>query len=206
MKKSLLRLKNVGRKQLFVGILAATLLFSSGVAFAYTSLDFNVKATQWANTNCNNPTSVGNQRAFFCYLWHKNTEQQEQIDAQTATNTTQQGQISTFESRVQILEDKNTPEILNIFPENGCCNHMQESTIINPVGRSFIYFEGTWVSGQGGFNIYYSDNGEDWIHLDALAGNSNNPNYRAKLIPVAHPYYKVIVINNFTGKLTGFIQ
>ena len=77
------------RNILVASIAVATIIFFSGVAFAYTSQDWVTKATAWANTNCVNPAGAGNQKAFFCYLWSKSAEQQAAINNLNTANNTQ---------------------------------------------------------------------------------------------------------------------
>lgn len=88
-------------KKLLAVLIIGLFIFSSGVAFAYTSQDWVVKATAWANSNCVNPSGAGNQKAFFCYLWSKSAEQQTAINNLNTANSTKTSQISDLQGKAK---------------------------------------------------------------------------------------------------------
>jgi len=105
-------------KKLLAISLIGFFIFSSGVAFAYTSQDWVTKATAWANTNCVNPTAATKQKAFFCYLWSKSAEQQTAIDNLTTANNTKTTQIGDLQSKAKniwVYDQNNTK--LGIFSQ-----------------------------------------------------------------------------------------
>jgi hypothetical protein len=105
-------------KKLLAISLIGFFIFSSGVAFAYTSQDWVTKATSWANTNCVNPTAATKQKAFFCYLWSKSDEQQTAIDSLNSANSTKTTQIGDLQNKAKniwVYDQNNTK--LGIFSQ-----------------------------------------------------------------------------------------
>lgn len=112
-------------------------IFSSGVAFAYTSQDWVAKATAWANTNCVNPSGAGNQKAFFCYLWSKSAEQQTAIDSLNIANSTKTVQINDLQNKAKNIwvYDQNNAK-LGVFSQGYSANS-NKTTLSDPVASFY---------------------------------------------------------------------
>jgi|GEM_PF-4876183 len=171
-------------KKLLAISLIGFFIFSSGVAFAYTSQDWVIKATAWANTNCVNPTAATKQKAFFCYLWSKSNEQQTAIDSLNSANSTKTTQIGDLQGKAKniwVYDQNNSklglfvlPHIRpNSFSETNYATYFFDTTInrIVPVthdGRigdiAQVYFKSIDCTGTPYFSV---GSAADFIELRA---------------------------------------
>ena len=181
-------------KKLLAILIIGLFIFSSGVAFAYTSQDWVVKATAWANTNCVNPSGAGNQKAFFCYLWSKSAEQQTAIDSLNTANSTKTSQISTLDSRLTTLETNLAPLDFTFF--NGV-----SPTGTSPTLDTKNYTKMTLTTNcpinalNYSFYLQASNDGENWATQSSFgsyqACNSNIAGF-SKDVAIAGRYYRLV--------------
>ena len=166
-------------KKLLAISLIGFFIFSSGVAFAYTSQDWLTKATSWANTNCVNPTAATKQKAFFCYLWSKSDEQQTAINNLNTANNTKTTQISDLQGKAKNIwvYDKNNNK-LGIFADGP----YQDTTIgayiyrvYEPTINRFVIVKPDGATGQSAAIGYTASNcsGQAYVYTDRENGFGN---------------------------------
>ena len=128
------------------------------------------------------------------------------LEALENTVNSQDTQILNLETKVNDLENNQTPETseVSVFPF-GWLNNGQESSILDLNGYKLITFKGHWANGVGGFHFYYSDNQVDWNYQDDLSGDSNNSPVQRTLL-IKGKYYKVKIVNTFSGSASAILQ
>lgn len=86
--KELMIIKMIGRPSITAALLAAGVAVAgAGVALAFTSQDFALRAQSWVNANCTQKllnsfnSTPNNQKATECFNYYKNQEQESEINA-----------------------------------------------------------------------------------------------------------------------------
>ncbi|MEK7602784.1 MAG: hypothetical protein AAB459_00885 [Patescibacteria group bacterium] len=161
MKKSL---KNLERKRLFVGVLAATLLFSSSVVFALNSSNFFSEASTFAYKNCRAVSESNNLQNVICFLIHANSESQlkfKNLNDSNDEQTVKMGKLNIYDNDHNLLGrliDANSSTSGGIFTVYNdqigriiSFEHSNEGNIINPepaLTDSSISFTSTDCTGD----------------------------------------------------------
>jgi hypothetical protein len=170
--------KGWNRRHLLLGIVAAILLTTAGVAYALTSASFEPRAAAWESSTCNEAllngkeSAANNQKIATCFAVEKVKEQQ--------------STISGLQASVARLESTQTPPPMDFAFFNGV--QLVKSPVISPVVDAGKYKTIT-VSAQGAGSIILETSVDQttWITAANLGTG-----VQSSALSVSGRYYRIV--------------
>jgi len=169
------------RRYLLLGVVAAVLFATAGVAYALTSADFEPRAASWESSSCNETllkakeTAANNQKIATCFAVEKVKEQQ-------AT-------ISGLQTSITKLESTQTPPPLD-FTFFALTPVAKGGTAVSPIVDAGKYKTLTLTATERGpvsvFRLEVSNNQELWIPALEIGGGVQND-----ALPITARYYRI---------------
>lgn len=186
--------KGWNRRYLLIGVVAALLLATAGVAYALTSASFEPRAAAWESSTCNETllrakeSAATNQKIATCFAVEKAKEQQ--------------STISSLQASVAKLESTQTPPPLDFTFFSGASAN--KTTITSPVLDASKYKTLTLTAthGGGGISSYKLEVSNDqavWVTDLDLSGSVQND-----ALSVTAKYYRITATGEGGANVTAF--
>jgi hypothetical protein len=170
--------KGWNRRYLLLGVVAAVLLATAGVAYALTSASFEPRAAAWDSSTCNEAllngkvSAANNQKIATCFAVEKVKEQQ--------------STISGLQASVTKLETTQTPPPLDFAFFNGL--QLVKSPVVSPVLDAGKYKTIT-VSAQGAGSIILETSFDQTTWIAAANFGTGT---QSTAVSVSGRYYRVV--------------